>query len=198
NVCDSYCLKVVQPILEHTFNLQKQNGMQINTTVEFRARLDTVEKQMATLQGKVSIYEQKLRTAESLKVLHKMFNKIGKKYYYIEEKEEVNWFAAANKCTELGAHLASLQNREEFDALSAMLDPKKRYWIDVNDLAQEGEFRSLTSGRLAPFVKWSVNNPNNLNNGEHCAHLWEKNGSIAMNDEKCSLKMFFTCELYDE
>lgn len=155
---------------------------------------------MEILQSKVNVYEKKLKTEQQLRVLHKMFNKIGGKFYYLEEKVELNWFAAANKCTELGAHLVSFQNQQELDAMATMLDREKKYWIDVNDLSKEAEFRSLTTGLLAPFLFWyPVNNPNNMGGNEHCAHLWTRNENITgMNDERCDQSMSFICELFEE
>lgn len=155
---------------------------------------------MAILQSKVTVYEKNLKTEQQRRKLLEMFQKIGSKFYYLEEKIELNWFAAANKCTELGAHLVSFQNKQELDAIATILNLGKKYWIDVNDLSIEGEFRSRTTGLLAPFLFWyPVNNPNNMDDNEHCVHLWTWTDSITgMNDEKCKKTMSFICELFEE
>lgn len=183
--------------MEHTASL-KQQCQDNDKQSEFQSRLQKVENEMAKLQAIVHEYEmKKLKTEQQSN--HKMFKKIGSKFYYFEENELLNWYAAANKCTELGAHLASIQNQEEFDAIATMLNRYKWYWIDVNDLSQEGEFRSLTTGRLAQFLNWYPgHNPNNMGGIEHCAHLWTRNDNIiGMNDENCSKKMAFICELFE-
>jgi len=69
----------------------------------------------------------------------------------------------------------------------------KYYWIDINDLAKEGEYNSLTTGLRAPFVKWHPNEPNN-ENIENCVMLKEWDEDIAMNDAPCCTDFNFICE----
>jgi len=106
----------------------------------------------------------------------------------------MNWFAAVNKCHELGGHLATLHSQDELEALT--LEFKKRfYWIDINDLAKEGEYYSLTTGLRAPFLNWySPNEPNNMNKNEHCVQLREVNGVYTMNDVRCDDQCYIICE----
>ncbi|KRF81270.1 uncharacterized protein Dvir_GJ26792 [Drosophila virilis] len=121
-----------------------------------------------------------------------IFEKIGSKYYYIGDNEELNWFAAAAKCIKLGGHLASVQNQQEFNAIRAKLT-KPGYWLDINDLAEEGKYMSSTTGEKAVFIRWDSINPNNQDNAENCVELGI-NHDYEMNDLTCLYRNNFICE----
>ncbi|KAM8717704.1 hypothetical protein ACLKA7_004410 [Drosophila subpalustris] len=121
------------------------------------------------------------------------FEKIGLKYYHIEDTEKLNWFEAANSCREMGANLASPKNEEEFNAVSKRLSSFP-YWLGINDLGSEGVFKSTISGKVAEYVKWHKGEPNNINGGEHCVDLEWTGGNRAMNDNDCRAKLNFICE----
>ncbi|KAL7739801.1 hypothetical protein ACLKA6_018046 [Drosophila palustris] len=121
------------------------------------------------------------------------FEKIGLKYYHIEDTEKLNWFEAANSCREMGANLASLKSEEEFNAVSERVS-SFHYWLGINDLGSEGVFKSTISGKVAEYVKWHKGEPNNSNDGEHCVELEWTGGNRAMNDNDCQAKFNFICE----
>ncbi|KAH8271731.1 hypothetical protein KR044_002939, partial [Drosophila immigrans] len=121
------------------------------------------------------------------------YHKIGNKYYYIEESEEVNWFGALHKCLVMGGHLVSIKNLNEFNAIKAKLRSNKHYWIDINDLAIQGEYFSVATGRKATYFNWAAGEPNNQNNAEHCGQLYSA-FAHKMNDGICDLKCFYICE----
>ncbi|XP_017840333.1 C-type lectin 37Db-like [Drosophila busckii] len=126
----------------------------------------------------------------------KPFEKILDKYYYISHYS-LNWYAALHKCHELGAQLVVLQNQQQFDAIAKKLHKKQRYWLDLNDLAEEGKFVSMTTGRAANFTRWAKIEPNNLNHNENCAQLlYEKKHKqhFRMNDNECTDLCHFICE----
>jgi len=82
------------------------------------------------------------------------FKRIGTKFYYIEHKKQLNWFAAANACIQMGGTLASINSKEELSAINAELINGNTYWTGINDLADEGVYKSLASGTAAPFMEW--------------------------------------------
>ncbi|KAM8717268.1 hypothetical protein ACLKA7_004037 [Drosophila subpalustris] len=120
------------------------------------------------------------------------FEKIGSKYYYIDDTDEVNWFDAAHKCRSMGGNLADLQSAEELRAVSEKLT-RLQYWLDINDLAEEGVFQLLSSGRRADFLQWHAHEPNNKN-VENCVVLVKYGSTYAMNDNHCETKLNFICE----
>jgi len=82
------------------------------------------------------------------------FKRIGTKFYYIEHKKALNWFAAANACIQMGGTLASINSKEELTAIAAEISNSNNYWTGINDLADEGVYKSLASGTAAPFMEW--------------------------------------------
>ncbi|XP_041674625.1 C-type lectin 37Db-like [Drosophila eugracilis] len=127
------------------------------------------------------------------------FEKIGEKYYHIENKERLNWYEAVSRCRSMEANLISLQNEEEWKAITKQIRHYNKYWVDINDEATEGEYISESTGEEAPFLKWSVEEPNNSKGVENCVQMRESYGLFdetphSMNDVECTSKTFFICE----
>ncbi|KAH8262896.1 hypothetical protein KR044_001713, partial [Drosophila immigrans] len=120
------------------------------------------------------------------------YEKIGDKYYFFEDTQEVNWFAAVNKCEEINGQLVSFQNKEEFEAVSKKLT--KSYWLGINDLANDGDYTVSLTGQKANYLNWHSGEPNKENGNEHCAELKKKGSKYAMNDKPCHYKLNFICE----
>lgn len=162
-----------------------------------RSELEHLKIELKLLRDKVEDHEQKLHKYEQQSISqNKLFKKFGSKYYYIEDQHRMNWFAAAYRCQNLGGHLASLQNDEDFNVLIAQFQETfKSYWIDINDLTHEGEYLSHTTGRLAAYLRWfPKGSPDNSQGNENCGQLWYVNGQYGMNDEKCTNLFYFVCE----
>ncbi|KAH8263440.1 hypothetical protein KR044_009196, partial [Drosophila immigrans] len=186
--CGNYCFKAIKPVLDYAKNLQSQ--------------VDDLKPE--NLKKLVDVWiEQKignLRTAFKPQDEKRPqdippgppFQKIGSKYYYIEESEEVNWFGAVHRCLAMGGHLVSIQNLDEFNAIKEKLQAYKDYWIDINDLDKEGEFISIATGRKAAYFNWQESEPNNAANNEDCGELYFA-VNYRMNDDTCNKEQLFIC-----
>ncbi|EDW03506.1 GH11271, partial [Drosophila grimshawi] len=228
NTCGSYCFKVVKPILKQSVALQEKiMDQEDKEKSDLQSKLDNIEKELKQvkvdkdncqkqsvdlqlkqeymekdlvfLHKKIDEHDQKLKDAEqTFKGQPELFKQIGSKYYYIEEHATMNWYAAAHRCHQLGAHLASIQNQKEYDAIIAKLNPPKFYWIDINDLSEEGKFISHTTGNGAAFLNWyPKNNPDNYKGNENCGSFWYIHKRYGMNDDDCSKKLYFICETFN-
>lgn len=193
--------------------LQKQvDGHNEILTSKTLEKLDSVEKHLRAEDEKIDNLARTLNitlktqidniaksiqgsTASSLRKTTpgKVFIKIGSKYYYIEQNERVNWFAAVHKCLGLGSHLASIQSQDEMSALLPHLQTSMNYWIDFNDLATEGNFLSIANGLAPVFFNWHRGNPSNSNGNEHCGELHHYI-QFLMNDNLCSKHQLYICE----
>lgn len=60
-------------------------------------------------------------------------------------------------------------------------------------MAEEGRFVWPLTGKSFDFANWNVGNPDNYNDKEHCAHIWERT-DYEWNDTQCVNKMGFICE----
>ncbi|XP_023177234.1 C-type lectin domain family 4 member K-like isoform X2 [Drosophila hydei] len=190
NDCGRYCFRIVKPVLDHTRVLQRQvEGCNMNEKSEFISKFEQIER---LLLEKFDAFEEAMTNmVESLSDM-RPFQKIGAKYYFIENQLPLSWFDAAERCRLMGAHLASPQNKFEYDALKANLH-KTYYWLDINSLAKNGEFTSATTGEKAKFLQWQRGEPNNVKDNEKCVILpgWPGNH---MNDEDCKKTFYFVCE----
>lgn len=192
--CSSYCFKALKPVLDHAASLQNHinNSKEERQKTDSQPKLETLERQLSILQGRVDTLE----LLQCKQNIPSQFQKIGSKYYYIDEHDQVNWFTAVHKCHEMGSHLASLQNEAEFKSLKAKLNVNRNYWIDITDLAHEGEYISHTTGLKAPYLNWyPSHNPDNNGGNENCVHLWNHDKTLRMNDERCTSLRNFICEL---
>lgn len=163
--------------------------MDASVSLMMQQKFDEYEKEMERKLN--DLVSERVERKE--KLIAEPFEKIGSKYYYIDEILALNWFDAVNQCTRLGGHLASLVTEDELKVISQKLK-KPFYWIDVNDLGKEGEYVSLRSGRNPKFLKWMSGEPNNARNEEDCVELRRYNVVYAMNDDACGKSKNYICE----
>lgn len=188
------------PILSRLENVEKYEAAQtgvvsllLSTNKNIYEKLAHIEKQIAGLQKDAQLAKS---TEKGHERLLENYVKIGAKYYRIEEDEPLDWYDALAKCKSLNGSLLSIQNLEEWIAVTAHLSWYNSYWVDINDLQREGEFISETSGRPAPFLKWDIFEPNNMAtsiNNEDCVEL-RSQFKHYMNDINCFDKKYYVCE----
>lgn len=118
------------------------------------------------------------------------FEQIGSRLFYIESEKYETWYNAANTCIRMGGHLAGIQSDEELSQITEKLQKGNSYWLDINDLVNEGEYMSATTSRRATFLKWRPNQPKDLYGNRDCVFL--ANGF--MEDYGCNFKWNFICE----
>ncbi|KAH8263443.1 hypothetical protein KR044_009199 [Drosophila immigrans] len=163
------------------------------TNLETREKL--IDAKYDELDKQIQLKLENLRTSFEPKPDRHLFEKVGSKYYYIEQSANVNWFQAAHKCRTLNGHLVSIKNLSEFNEIVSKLQPGKHYWIDINDLGTKGEYRSITTGHVATYFNWHGNNPDNSRNVEHCVELRFDHFKHLMNDCNCTIEKYFICQL---
>ncbi|KAH8260819.1 hypothetical protein KR038_003622, partial [Drosophila bunnanda] len=157
---------------------------------ELSERFSAIEKhvdEQDTERQSTSLEESQNNNSEENK-----FQEIGSKSYYIENNEKATWTGALVKCLEMKAHLVSLQDEEEWMALMEILRPDRSYWTDINDREEELEFRSKTTGRRSPFLRWDEDEPNSAPGAEDCVELRSEHG-FRMNDVSCEDHKYFIC-----
>ncbi|XP_016987980.1 CD209 antigen-like protein B [Drosophila rhopaloa] len=163
-----------------------------NISQDFEERLVRIEDQQIAMLNKMANDRAALQETLSrinTKLFFPKFELIGSRYFYIDSDSK-NWVDAESSCREMGAHLASIKDQEEMDAIKVKLT-NDRYWLGISDRVTNGKYLSVASGKEAPFLKWGPGEPNNVENNEHCVELLD--GSV-MNDNKCSDKYHFICQ----
>jgi hypothetical protein len=76
----------------------------------------------------------------------------------------------------------------------------EHFWTSGTDLADEGHFFWMSTGRPITFTNWNAGEPNNFQyeNGEeeNCLELWNRDGKgLKWNDSPCSFETYFVCEV---
>ncbi|XP_020800741.1 C-type lectin domain family 4 member G-like isoform X2 [Drosophila serrata] len=168
-------------LLDIEEHIEKQNDHQNNQDTE-----------STSVEENSNSEEHKLQTIGSNSEENK-FQTIGSKSYYIEDNRTVTWTTAVMKCRDMNAHLVSLQNEDEWNALRENLNQEHSYWTDINDRAEENEFVSETTDRRAPFLQWDENEPNSSPGAEDCVEL-RSDHDFRMNDVYCLEFKYFICE----
>lgn len=123
----------------------------------------------------------------------KLFEKIGSKYYHISKNHKMNWFEAAAFCRTLGGELVTIESKEEYDAIKSHLVRDSNYWTSLNDLAKEGKYVSIVTGKEQFFTIWQKGEPNNSRGGEDCVEL-KALANHLFNDSGCKNQIEFICE----
>ncbi|CAH1130036.1 unnamed protein product [Ceutorhynchus assimilis] len=130
--------------------------------------------------------------------------KLGEKRYYLGIFFKANYFRATQYCRFHGMHLASISSQEENDKLEKYIKDfgfgNEHFWTSGTDLAEEGNFFWMSTGRPITFTNWNAGEPNNFEyeNGEqeNCLELWNRDGKgLKWNDSPCSFETYFMCEV---
>nr|XP_016933736.1 accessory gland protein Acp29AB-like [Drosophila suzukii] len=211
--CGAYCFGVLQPLGDEIESIQKQIKLQVTNHKTTLAILDTMQKNTQEVQKEMLMFldQIKLETNERLDRIEAMierrpvvteapktniippgFERIGARYFYIEEGIQKSWIDAKFFCLEKGGYLAAIQNQEEFDAVVLKLKENHRYWLGINDRSVEGVYLSEASGNMAPFLKWFAGDPDNRENYENCVGIALRKG---MADWPCWFAFNFICSL---
>lgn len=166
--------------------LKQQIDLSVSQNANIWTKFDDVEKQLGELQARRQCNRKEEQIDEK-------FKKIASKYYYIEHSDKVNWYKAGYICRSMGGYLVNIENQKEYDELAKHLLPDHNYWIGIDDLAVEGEYRSTATDLSPDFLKWSSGNPNNYYN-EDCVELWWVDSKHQINDYQCNDNRNFICE----
>ncbi|XP_017009016.2 accessory gland protein Acp29AB-like [Drosophila takahashii] len=215
--CGAFCLSALHPLFDdndkilNRLDVIEEYGKKAITKEEFDAKLKAVNSEVRNQLRSLQTTMEKQRTEMQKDFAAKLqsglrdmqdqlkrdvlnipekFQKIGTRYFYIENNTKKTWAEAEIKCRQMGGYLAAIQNQDELNAITAKLRKDTDYWLGINDSASEGQYVSVASGRRAPFLKWKPDEPNDFDGAEECIHLY--NGE--MNDLFCSREHVFLCQ----
>ncbi|XP_055598074.1 lectin subunit alpha-like [Uranotaenia lowii] len=117
---------------------------------------------------------------------------------------EANWYRAFQSCAASGKRLVSVESQQKHDALVDYIKTTSRYvnfsrfWLGANDMAEEGTFVWVHSGRTVTYTRWHSDEPNNTGGVENCVELvYDTVGKYIWkwNDTECKdNKRYFVCE----
>uniref|UniRef100_A0A3B3X6J1 C-type lectin domain-containing protein n=1 Tax=Poecilia mexicana TaxID=48701 RepID=A0A3B3X6J1_9TELE len=110
------------------------------------------------------------------------------------------WQRAEDQCRSSGGHLLVLNNVEELDYISGIVDIKYSYWIGLVERQHEGHWSWVDGtdfGSTPTF--WDQGQPDNWDfrvNGEDCGQLHASGNRKRKlwNDADCSLGYRYICE----
>ena len=120
-----------------------------------------------------------------------------KKFVLHEELER--WDIAKDICAKDGMHLASIENQEEQDEVTALIQTipappgyhpnLAAVYIGYNDLNVEDSFEWV-DGSQSTYTNWDIGHPFNFENSD-CVSMKKLNG--AWEDQKCQTELAFVC-----
>lgn len=98
-----------------------------------------------------------------------------KGHTYSLYNRQLSWTQAEAFCVKQGGHLLSINTPDEQQFIERLLayGAADNYWIGYTDKDQEGRW-AWTSGETSTFTKWNTGQPDNANNQEHFAHLYNR------------------------
>lgn len=178
-----------------TFIALKESEMQqkivrIERSIEERlmamqSKLAYALNELQTIMG-----NQSVETLEKLRISHRinpaLFQRMGTRRFYIEKENKQNWFGASNTCRQLGGHIATIKDEQEFNEIFSRA-PAGVFWIDMNAMFKNGLFASSLTGRSPPFFKWKKEERGNKFD---CVNVYNKE----MYNENCFNTHLFICQ----
>lgn len=130
-----------------------------------------------------------------------MFEKIGSEYYYINGPQAVSWYSALHNCHRIGAQLISVARIEtlyEIQSHRQNTTYRNKYWVDLNDLATEGDYVSISTGLKPTFEHWCENEePPMRSRTKNCVNIEQNNASgPCMKSVSCNGLKDYICQLH--
>lgn len=188
--CGSYCFKSIRPILDHTKYMHERfencsSSQAINI-------LDKLHKLILKFVGPEKEIDLGKREEFYNVVPGPLFNRIGSKFYYIENSETFVWFDAYKACHKVNGHLVSFESAQEYKNVISHLNTNVDYWIGLNDFTTFGKFCTVDN-TIPKFTYWHSGEPNSAGE-ENCVHLRYMNNEYRMNDVNCRIRFGFICE----
>ncbi|XP_045460915.1 cell wall protein DAN4-like [Harmonia axyridis] len=125
---------------------------------------------------------------------------IGNKFYHLQTDIKVNFFGAFHFCKKYGMELLSIENRKEEVAIANFLNESRigEIWTSGTDLAKEGKFIWLSTGKPFDYTAWGPNQPDNFGSIEDCVQIIMRplfSDYFAWEDVFCDLPSSFICEV---
>jgi len=213
------CLADLPPVLKYFSKITENNTISSvldkiesalgNTKNEIKTIKPFMEKQLKELERKIErqhkIEQLEATLKETSRTLHctlenkkiknlgminRKFEKIGSRYFYIEKYIKEDWFDSAQKCREMGGHLALPQNETELHLIYKKLQ-YGFHWIDLSDLVDVHKWRSLLTGQDAPFpLIWNAGEPKKNGSQERCVFTYQNK----LSTHRCDFRCFYICQ----
>ncbi|XP_059395603.1 CD209 antigen-like protein E [Carassius carassius] len=110
-------------------------------------------------------------------------------FYYISS-EMKNWTESRRYCTERGADLIIINNREEQKTVDKMRDGKTGFWIGLTDSEEEGNWKWVDNSTLTSGF-WRLGQPGGKTS-ENCAVSYFM--TLVFHDYPCNDSFKWICE----
>lgn len=173
---------------------------------EVNARTDESKQELLTMKQQ-ALHEVDSRKEQAkqelndvteglLMCLGKVPDKTQKTYRVFEDK--VTHPEAVTACDKKGGRLVLPLNDKQNDKIFELVQSKhstrdQHYWIAADDKKVEGHWRNSITGQRLYYTNFDVDQPDNHENAEDCAHGREWNGK--WNDIGCDDERFiYVCE----
>ncbi|KAK2863334.1 hypothetical protein Q5P01_002867 [Channa striata] len=106
----------------------------------------------------------------------------------------MTWAKAEKNCQSMGAHLASVQDKNEYPKIQKLTAPygNRETWIGGSD-AQEESFWYWTDGEKFAYTNWCSGQPSNYRGKQNCLSM-NYSAKKCWDDQECYLSHPSICE----
>ena len=121
--------------------------------------------------------------------------------------EDVSWQTAQQRCIEMGGHLVTIADEDEFNEIASLANDKGATYIWIGCHRSDGTL-IWENGESVDYYRWDYNEPSYYDGNiqEDYVMLWNHNGAWCYNDSRSDLleesyeysgKIAFICETYE-
>ncbi|KRJ97099.1 snaclec subunit A [Drosophila yakuba] len=200
--CGAFCLAALHPLYDQYSKSRQQEHSQeavVKMIEDFRTEqkellnhyyLDVRELLNELAANLTSTASRDESTLQSMPVtVPPGFQKIGSKYFLIEDNEWKTWTGAEETCREKGGRLAAFRNEDEFEAVARRVHNRTIFWLGYRRNSK-GNFVTA-AGKEVSFMKWHSGELNNGGGNQNCFVLYK----ISIYDWNCDYTLPFICQL---
>ncbi|KRJ97095.1 uncharacterized protein Dyak_GE28541, partial [Drosophila yakuba] len=116
------------------------------------------------------------------------FQKIGSKYFLIEDNVSKTWTDAEETCREKGSHLPTFRNEDEFEAVARRFHDGEVFWLGYR--RSKGKFVTA-AGKEESFMMRRSKELNKKGYIENCVVMY----NLSIYDTNCKFAYPFICQL---
>jgi len=127
-----------------------------------------------------------------------------RKHYYVSTHTKASWTDAISICREYEMQFVSLDSCDEhndfmklIDEVNCLLEDSQTFIGGIATVPKSKEgWVWINSGYVVDYtMKFHAGQPDHRRNEERCLSIYRKNSKLALNDEACSNKHRFICQL---
>ncbi|XP_034543823.1 CD209 antigen-like [Notolabrus celidotus] len=195
---DNYqILRVRENILYQNLSktMPPSRGLECNIQTEEREKLQKINDDLTEERDQLQGGVEGLKATINGKTCQTGWRSFENSCYFTYTVKKT-WSQARESCQNIKAELTIVKSQQEMNFVNSLYGSDQEVWIGLSDGGVEGQWKWVDGTPLTTTF-WGKGQPNSHNGkNQDCVEFWHRaNGMGEWNDESCSIRQYFMCEI---